>query len=286
MKVVALLTCHNRKALTLACLESFFGQRFAGEQPELTAVVVDDGSTDGTGDEVRRRFAAARVVDEDGSLFWARGMQVAEEHATAERPEFLLWLNDDVTLDVDAVERLTTTASGSREAIVVGALRDQESGVVTYSGVRLSRWHPLRVNCIEPGDEPVMADTFNGNVVLVPRRVYEHLGQIDGGFSHGQADFDYGLRAVDAGFRIVVAPGTLGTCRRGGPQGTFQDTSLSFRRRWRLVQSPTGLPMRSHARYLRRHGGVLWPVFWLAPYVKLTASAVVAAPRRLLLQRR
>jgi GT2 family glycosyltransferase len=138
----------------------------------------------------------------------------------------------------------------------------------------------LRVSRIEPGDEPREADTFNGNVVLVPRRIYEGIGPIDGGFSHGQADFDYGLRAVHAGFRVVVAPGTLGTCRRGGPQGTFQDTSLPFRRRWRLVQSPTGLPMRSHARYLKRHGGHLWPVFWLAPYIKLSASALLTAPLR------
>jgi GT2 family glycosyltransferase len=272
--------------LTLRCLEAFFSQVFRANPPELEAVVVDDGSTDGTGDAIEAAFSAAQLIPADGTLFWARGMQLAEARAVADRPEFVLWLNDDVRLDATAAERLLATAAASSDAIVVGALLDPDTKAVTYSGVRLSRWHPLRTRLVEPGDRPLEADTFNGNVVLVPRPVYERVGSIDGSFSHGQADFDYGLRARRAGFRIVVAPGTFGTCRRGGPQGTFDDTTLSLRRRWQLVQSPTGLPMRSHARYLRRHGGRLWPFFWAAPYVKLTLSALATAPGRRLARRK
>jgi len=280
VKVVALLTCHNRKELTLRCLEAFFSQAFRANAAVLEAIVVDDGSTDGTGEAVAAKFDSARVLEGDGSLFWAGGMQRAESWAIAERPEFLLWLNDDVTLDASAVDRLLATAATSPDAIVVGALLDPETGAVTYSGVVASRWHPMRTRLVEPSYVPLEAETFNGNLVLVPRVVYERLGSIDGSFSHGQADFDYGLRARRAGFRIVVGPGSFGVCRRGHRLGTFEDTTLSLTRRWALVRSPTGLPMRSHARYMRRHGGRLWPVFWAAPYVKLTLSALAAALRR------
>jgi GT2 family glycosyltransferase len=285
VKVVALLTCHNRKDLTLRCLEAFFSQTFRASAPRLEAIVVDDGSTDGTGEAVRAEFGSARVIAGDGTLYWARGMQLAESRAIPERPDFLLWLNDDVTLDPTALDRLLGTAATCPDAIVVGALLDSETRLVTYSGVLQSRWHPLRVRLVEPGDRPLEADTFNGNVVLVPRLVSERVGSIDGGFSHSQADFDYGLRARQAGFRVVVAPGTFGTCRRSGQQGTFNDTTLSLGRRWQLVQSATGLPMRSHARYLRRHGGRLWPLFWVAPYVKLAVSALATAPGRRLSRR-
>ena len=152
--------------------------------------------------------------------------------------------------------------------------------LLSGSGVLHSRWHPLRTRLVEPSNRPLEAHTFNGNAVLVPRLVYESVGSIDGSFSHGQADFDYGLRAREAGFRVVVAAGTVGTCSRGTQTGTFDDTTLSFRRRWQLIQSRKGLPMRSHARYLRRHGGLVWPLFWAAPYVKLTLSAILTAPRR------
>lgn len=280
MRVVALLTCHNRRDLTVRCLRSYFSQNLDRRGIALEAVVVDDGSVDGTAEAVRERFAAARVLAGDGTLFWARGMRAAEAEALREAPDFLLWLNDDVWLDPTAVERLLETAAACGDAVVVGALRDPDSGSLTYSGVVLSRWHPLRVRLVHPGDRPVEADTFNGNVVLVPRAVYERVGPIDVGFTHGQADFDYGLRARELGFRVVVAPGSVGRCRRGGTAGTFYDASLPLRRRWELMQSPTGLPMKTHARYLRRHGGRLWPLFWAAPYVKLLANAVLTAPRR------
>ena len=54
-RIVAVLTCFNRKALTLACLEALeVAARHAGV--ELSAIVVDDASPDGTG-------AAAEVVN-------------------------------------------------------------------------------------------------------------------------------------------------------------------------------------------------------------------------------
>jgi len=280
VKVVALLTCHNRKDLTVRCLESFFSQSFVTTAPVLGAVVVDDGSSDGTREAVEAAFESVHLLVAEGPLFWARGMQLAESRAVAGRPDYLLWLNDDVTLGRAALDTLISTATTCSDAIVVGALVDPETGAVTYSGVRQARWHPMRTQLVEPGRRPVQADTFNGNVVLVPRRIYERVGPIDGGFAHGQSDFVYGLRARKAGFSVVVAPSTVGTCRRGAQLDTYDDTSLSLRRRWRLIQSPKGLPMSSHARYLRRHGGFLWPLFWVAPYAKLTFSAALTAPNR------
>ena len=274
MKITAILTCHNRRDATVRCLDRLFAQAFRGPPPALDAVVVDDGSTDGTSEALRRSFGSARVVAADGTLYWARGMQLAESHAMADHPAFLLWLNDDVALEETALDVLLTTAEAHPDAIVVGALSDPETGAVTYSGVLRSRWHPLRTRVVEPGAHPRDADTFNGNVVLIPRGVHDRVGSIDGRFAHAHADFDYGFRARQAGFRIVVAPGTVGTCRRATRAGTFEDTTLPLRRRWELVQSPTGLPLRSHARYMRRHGGVIWPLFWSAPYAKLIASAI------------
>ena len=59
MRITALLASHNRRPKTLACLSSYFAQEVP-DDVTLSAVLVDDGSTDGTADAVRERFPAPR----------------------------------------------------------------------------------------------------------------------------------------------------------------------------------------------------------------------------------
>jgi GT2 family glycosyltransferase len=279
MRLIALLATHNRRARTLDCLSSYFSQR-VGPGISLSAVLVDDRSVDGTAVAVRKQFPNTQVITGNGDLFWARSMAIAEEAALTHKPDLLLWLNDDVTLDQDAVQRLvdTSVSVGSGDCIVVGAVRDPVSGAVTYSGVRRSRLHPLRLTLIHPIDRPVEVDTFNGNVVLIPRAAFQRVGPIDGEFEHALADNDYGLRAAEAGVPRLLAPGTMGTCVRNREGAPWQNPALTLRERLRLLFGPKGHPPRSRARYLRRHGGSLWPFFWLAPYIRAVPSLI--RPRR------
>ncbi len=276
VKIIAILTSHDRRSETLTCLRSFFSQS-AKDFVELEAVLVDDGSSDGTVEAVRDLKQPVAIVMSADDLFWARAMALAEERALRVDPDYLLWLNDDVVLDPDALERLRSLAIESGNAsVVVGALRDPEIGEVTYSGLDRHRLHPLRFDRVEPAEDPLTVDTFNGNVVLVPRAVSAKVGRIDGEFAHGIADFDYGARVVKAGLVNLLAPGTVGTCSRDSAFAPWLDRSLPLRERASLLFGRKGVPPRSRARYLRRHGGPFWPIFWLMPYVNFLFSL---APR-------
>jgi GT2 family glycosyltransferase len=279
MRITALLAAHNRRQKSLACLSSYFNQ----EVPEgvtLSTVLVDDGSTDGTADAVRERFPAVRVISGSGDLFWAAAMALAEREARRQDPDFLLWLNDDATLSPGALTTLIETAesSGKSGCIVVGALRDPSSGELSYSGVRRSGIHPMRFSLVPPEDRPIQVDTLNGNVVLISREAVERVGPIDSEFAHATADYDYGLRAASAGVPVLLAPGTIGSCPTNPNARPWADPSLTIGERFSALVSPKGLPPRTHARYLRRHGGPAWPVFWLSPYVR--ALPAVLRPSR------
>lgn len=275
-KIAVLLTCHNRRQQTLECL----GRLYATAIPGIAVVVhlVDDASTDGTMVAVAAAFPDVEITVGSGDLFWGGGMRLAFNRAVPAGPDFLLWLNDDVVLDLDALERLlhtyaTLCAERQPLAIVVGSTRDPQTGETTYGGVqRTSRLQRMAFSLIEPTDTPQTCETMNGNVVLIPRSVYSVVGNTDERFTHAMGDFDYGLRARSAGYQVFVAPGHYGTCSLNLLEGTFRDTTLSRRERLRHAASTRGLPPAEWASFCRRHGGPLWPALAISPYIRLIAG--------------
>jgi GT2 family glycosyltransferase len=269
VSVAALIASHDRRSTTLRCLASLFRQEAAAE---LSVVLVDDGSTDGTAAAVRTEFPDVRVIVGSGSLYWAGAMALGEPAALASGPDYLLWLNDDVELAEGALEELLET-SRPDGAISVGALNDPATGELSYSGVCRVDWHPLRFRLVPPGPSRPAVSTFNGNVVLIPREALDRIGAIDGGFVHGAADFDYGLRARRAGVPIRVTSRFVGACARH-ENALAHAAGLPWSKRLHFLLGPKGLPPRAYARYLRRHGGAVWPLFWLGSYRRVVAALI------------
>jgi GT2 family glycosyltransferase len=271
--IAVLLTCYNRREHTLACLDSIHANAVAGVS--VNVYLVDDASTDGTAEAVAVAYPDVHVSVSSGDLFWGGGMRLAFNRAVPASPDFLLWINDDVTLYPDALARLLIASNAipaeQRErSIVVGSSRDPITGETTYGGVeRTDRLRRMAFSLIEPKDTVQPCETMNGNIVLVPRSVYQILGNIDRRFTHAMGDYDYGLRAGVAGCHVFIAPGHLGTCRLNLAVGSFFDTQLSRRERIRLAFSPKGLPPAQWATLCRRYAGPLWPANALLPYVRM-----------------
>jgi GT2 family glycosyltransferase len=274
--IAVLIASHNRKEHTLTCLERLHAMGLPGIH--LKIILVDDGSTDGTAGAVAMAYPFVELINGSGDLFWGGGMRLAFDHAAPTRPDFLLWLNDDVVLDSDAIIRLLATHASlcveqKALSIVVGSTRDLQTGDRTYGGVqRLSRLRRMAFSPVAPTDAPQLCETMNGNIVLLPRSVYSTVGNVDKRFTHAMADFDYGLRARSFGCQVFVAPGYLGTCSLNSQDGTFRDTSLTHRERMRHALTTKGLPPREWVALCRRYGGPLWPALALAPYGRLIAG--------------
>jgi GT2 family glycosyltransferase len=216
VRIAVIMATHNRRDLTSVFLDSLRAQRLP-PGVQVSAFVTDDGSQDGTLELLHEAAVVQRVLESDGTLYWAGSMAWAERVARQSRPDYLLWLNDDVVLDADAVDRVLGLALDEPGAVIVGATRDPVSGVVTYGGRRLRGRHPQRFDQLPISDSPQECDTFNGNCVLVPRAVYELLDGIDGEFAHAYADDDYGMRARRQGVHVLQCPGSIGSCQANVP---------------------------------------------------------------------
>lgn len=280
MRIATLITCHNRKAKTLACLEALF-QNQLPEGYSLDVFLVDDGSTDGTEQAVRERYPQVNIIKGYGNLYWNGGMRLAFAAAMKQGFDYYLWLNDDTLIYPTAIETLINTAQGLRtnqgkSVIVVGSTRDAKDGRLTYGGViRPRKWKATTFTLIAPRDVPVECETINGNCVLIPSEVAQAVGNMEPKFAHAMGDQDYGLRARYAGFAVWVMPGYAGTCSNNTAIGSFNDASLPVTVRLRKMMQPKGLPPSSWRVFTQRHAGIFWPIFWLWPYAKVMLKGLV-----------
>jgi GT2 family glycosyltransferase len=258
LRIACLLCCHNRKSLTLACLESIYSQlNPCGADVEI--FLLDDGSTDGTSSAVRERYPLVKLFSGSGDLFWCGGMRLAWSVAAKSDPDFYLLLNDDTYLLPNALPSLLALVpSPLTKAIAVGAISDPETGKKTYGVVSNGRAAP-----------PYGVHTFNGNCVLIPRCVYQDLGSFHSAYTHSMGDHDYGYAAVRRGIPIFETKHFIGTCPRDHTEKTWRDRSLSVSDRLRLLNSPKGLPYREWLVFCRRNYGLFWPIKFLGPTIRI-----------------
>ena len=75
MSLAVLMAAHNRRDITLLCLQRLFDGRL--DNVQLSVTLVDDGSNDGTADAIRLQFPSVAIINGDGTPFWSRVMALA-----------------------------------------------------------------------------------------------------------------------------------------------------------------------------------------------------------------
>lgn len=282
VRVAVVMTCHNRRETTMACLKALFSNMLP-DRVKMQVVLIDDGSIDGTGDAVQRLYPSVVMERGDGSLFWNRGMHRAQAIAVGLDPDFILWLNDDTILEEHAIARLLTsfrelTSEVRKPVIVVGATVDPATDRLSYGGLRTeSDLRPFKYAHVWSPDRALECEAMNGNIVLVPKSIYSNLVNLDPVFEHALGDIDYALRARSAGFGIFVAAGYLGSCASNKAAGVYNRKQLSFRARWKAFTGKKGLPPKSWLHFTRRHGGFAWLFYFFVPYIKFAMRSMIPA---------
>ena len=229
---------------------------------EICVHIFDDGSSDSTSLELEK-YERISYQRGNGDLFWAKSMKYAQD-SVSESIDYFLWLNNDVALADDFFHRILGSIKLLPESILVGQTSDPRSNQITYGGLKRIGRHPHRLQTINAQEKYESADTFCGNIVLIPSRINLSLSGIDGDYEHGYADYDFGYRAKKMGFDIQIIPGFLGTCTANPPLLSSWNILNSLK----TLTSKKYLPIRSQIRFCKRHGGVEWPIYVIAPYLR------------------
>ena len=269
-----LISCHNRRKKTLNCLNSLYTQKIDNNS-HFNVFLVDDGSTDNTGDSVRAKYPKVNIIKGDGFLFWCGGMRLAWTKAMRANYDAYLWLNDDVNLLPNALCTMLDTAEKickqeGQDGIVVGSCCDPETGQHTYGGrIKRGRLTRLPDQPLPPSERILPCDTMNGNLVLIPKGVADKLGNLSEPYIHAFGDTDYGMRATKRGIPVRVAPGYLGSCAANNRRAPWTDPAVSLSARWKDMCSPRGLPPKHWLFYVQTHTGIMWPIYFVKPIIRL-----------------
>jgi GT2 family glycosyltransferase len=262
-QIAVLITCHNRKEATLACLESLFSQELPTNH-RLDVFLVDDGSTDGTGDAVRAAFPKVAIIEGDGSLYWCGGMRRAWSEAAHRNPSYYLLLNDDTMLFPGALaELLALCGTPESRVIAVASIIDPMTDKPSYGGVRKGGGMAI------PSGDPAPCHTFNANCVIVSQAVYHEMGMMHSVYTHAMGDTDYGFQASKKGIKILASGSFLGACELNVGRDVWRDRTLSLHQRLKALQSPKGLPFREWMEYNRRNSGWKWPYYTISPILRI-----------------
>lgn len=253
--IAVLITCYNRKDITLRSLECLFNQAGKNVNFNFKVFLVDDGSNDGTSEEIRIKFPEVKIIDGSGSLYWNRGMYLAWETAVKESYDYdyYLWLNDDVILDKTALNNLLLNINPFELEIICGATYWMDKSNTTYSG------YDYENKMLTPNGFKQQCSFFNGNIVLVPRMVFEILGNLEYRYRHSLGDFDYGYRAAKKNIKSYICPEHLGQCEGNMKEKKFLDSQLNVLQRLKFLYHPLSgsSPLEFFLLAYRKSGSVL-----------------------------
>jgi GT2 family glycosyltransferase len=273
--IAVLITCHNRSRATLKCLEYLFNVSL-NDNIKYDVHLVDDGSNDGTSELVHKKFPKVNIINGNGQLYWNRGMYKAWKTASSYKVyDYYLWLNDDTYLFQNSItELIECSLARNNQSVIVGfTCSESNKDSVTYGG---------RTNggLLVPNGMVQSCDYFNGNIVLVPRIIFERVGNLERFYSHSFGDFDYGIRVRNNGFGNFTSKNCIGFCEANNEIKKWCSPSESIYTRIRLLYTPLGCnPFELFLMESRRfnvliamfhfftvHLRVIIPSLWLKKY--------------------
>lgn len=165
-------------------------------------VVIDNGSSDGTADEVRRVLPRARVIARaTNSGFGAANNEAVRDVQT----RFALLLNPDCEIHADSVQRLLDCMQQHPTAGIV-APQTWRTATTPQMCYRQAFFEPSRSSPYQVPAQVVSAQWLHGCCYLVRLDAFRGVGGFDETFFLYYEDDDLCLRMSQAGHELLLEP--------------------------------------------------------------------------------
>lgn len=164
-------------------------------------IIVDDGSTDGTGAAVRGTHPHVDVVVGDGDLYWTGAMVKGMQRAVQLGASEVVWLNDDTHPDESSLRRIVNLVRENPKNMIASCAWNAGRPIATGSRQR----QPV----LPAIGELAKADVLSGFQVAFSTQVINAIGYPDSiRWPHYAGDSGFTREAHNAGFQLLLDGGS------------------------------------------------------------------------------
>lgn len=210
-KVYIIILNWNGLRDTIECLESVKKIDY----PNYEIIVVDNGSTDGSPEEIARLFPEITLIRNKENLGYAEGNNVGIRYALRNSTDYILLLNNDTIVDPKILKSFVEAADMYPEAGIFGAkiYYYSDPNRIWYAG---GKWDENRLHFFHIGEgEQDNDDKYNriretdyvcGCALFFRKTVVQTIGLLESRFFLVYEDNDWCYRARKAGFKSLFIP--------------------------------------------------------------------------------
>ncbi len=195
---------------TIGCVQSL--QKVTYSNAEI--VVIDNGSTDDSVPRIQKQFSDVKIIELESNLFYGGGNNAGLEWAQKHGFEYVIFLNNDTTVEPDFLEPLLAGFDYSKAVGMVAPLMCYSAApdIIWYGGGNINLWtgivehRYIRKNVSTLEGNPKITDYITGCCLMMPTKLAVELGGFDLSFKMYGEDVDLSLRTRAAGYELLFVP--------------------------------------------------------------------------------
>jgi len=199
-RIYIILPVHNRKLKTLKFVECLLAQSYSDYQ----LILVDDGSTDGSADEVVSKIPGTVVIRGNGNWWWAGCLQQGYnwlKQNNTNSDDVVLLVNDDTEFDSDFFKNAVEILGQNKKTLVKSLSLDLETKAISDGYIHADL---KKLKFTETDDINLANCTSTRGLFLTIADFFEIGGFIPDKLPHYLSDYEFTIRAFRKGFKILT----------------------------------------------------------------------------------